>query len=432
MKNIINSRRKCWSSDEDVSYEFPGNWDIKVFSHESENNLDQEEVFNRIQNPIGCHPLSLQLKPGMKVTIISDDISRPTRTDLIIPVVLKILNNIGISMKDVSIVIASGTHARMSNKEKVLKFGSSVNRDIKIIDHNYRKGNVYIGRTSFGTPMYINRYLTESDFLIGVGGIYSSSPAGFGGGAKLILGVCGEETIKNFHFKRNGVKKGGSVSNEFRNDLLEAARLAKMNFIINNLISKDRDIIEIFAGDVQDAFISGANRAKDIYGVSSPNKYPFDLVISDVYPFDSSFTFTRKGNWPVSTCDEQCYRLVISAIHGGLGYHGLFPVKVNRLQKLLRSYKKYKELKTKELIKKVILKTRNKFKPVNLKKADSVNTYRSPVNFIHNLPDNPPFIQSGISFTNSLEDFIKIVQDSTKNRDLKVGFYQASSLTFPK
>ncbi len=51
------------------------------------------------------------------------------------------------------------------------------------------------------TEGYVNRQIIKHDLIIGWGGIYPHSTAGFSGGAKLILGVCSIRTILHFHMK---------------------------------------------------------------------------------------------------------------------------------------------------------------------------------------------------------------------------------------
>lgn len=426
MNNIIKSRMKAWYGDEEVFYKFPSNWELEVFSPETQPELNETQIQQRIMNPIGCEPLTQLLKPGMKICIISDDVSRPTRTDLIIPVLFKVLKSIGILLKDIFIVIASGAHSPMNDKEKLLKFGSNVARSVKLIDHNYRKDLVHLGRTSLGTPVYMNRYVAESDFVIGVGGVYPQNDAGFGGGVKIILGVSGNETIKYFHFMRSKAGIGGPIENEFRKDLLEVAQLSGMNFIINNLLSKDRKIIDIFAGDVQEAFLAGVKKTKKIYSVPNPKKFIFDLVVTDTYPFDTNLIVSRKGWWPIRNCNEQSRRVIISAIPMGVGYHALFPI-IAGPQLLINRLFQLRTFTAKEIYQLVTNKLKSTIQKIN----DKTN-YQHPVTLIHNLNGNQVLPNSNILFTNSFENYVKRVQQSIGNKSLKVGFYQASSLTFPE
>ncbi len=448
MKNTISCRQNAWYGDNEISYRFPGNWKITVFSPQDKTRLSDDEIYTKIQNPLGCFPLIKQLKPGMKVLIISDDITRPTRTDIIIPILLNILKNAGIQSTNISILIGTGLHSPMGDHEKMLKFGKEIVDNFKIYDHDYRGKNIYAGKTRQGTPVFINRHVMESDFIIGVGGIYPHNPAGFGGGAKLILGVSGEKTIKYFHLRRKGVDAGGAVSNEFRQDLLEASRLAGLNFIINNLVDKNRNIIDIFAGDVDSAYHAGVEKAMDIFGVPSPADQSFDLVVADAYPFDSTFAFTRKGWWPIRQCGRNSYKLIISSIPNGIGNHPLFPTVPVRFPKIIDVYDQYLTSGIIDFIFNYCVKSiyregrnfvsggfhkvKNMIRP-SVKEAPAARNLSMPATLLHGLDNdfsNQPLPYS-LRSTNNLEEFTNHLISQTGNRELKVGFYQASSLTFP-
>jgi lactate racemase len=325
MTNLLKSRSRAWFEDVERTYSFPENWNIHVYNHGSRRVLGPNEIRNEIQDPIGCLPLTSYLTPGMKICIVCDDISRPTRTDIILPIILDIFKVGGIHNQNIQIVIASGAHSKMTKEEKIVKFGKKVCQEINIVDHDYNEGGVYIGTTELGTPVYVNQAVANSDFILGIGGIYPNSVAGFGGGAKLILGVCGINTIRHFHFRRRGINRGEAIINDFRNDLLDAARICGMKFIINNLISEDREIIGIVAGDVEQAYLEGLKTAQDIYAVTDPSEFDFDLIVADTYPFDLSYVYAKKGFWPFTYCRPNCHRLIIADISAGVGYHGLFP-----------------------------------------------------------------------------------------------------------
>ena len=242
MKNRVELRQRAWFGDDRVTIEFPENWDVHLFSPPEMDALAETEIRKRIESPIGADNLELLAQPGKSVLIICDDISRPTRTDQILPVLLRKLHEHGVGKEQISILISSGTHDLMNEEETALKLGRKIAGEYKVLLHHCKRGNVLIGRTSRGTPVYVNRHLVGHDLVIGVGGIVPHNPAGFGGGAKLILGVCGIRTILHFHQRRKGIGTGGDIDNEFRLDVLEAARMAGLNFIVNTLVNRDRAI----------------------------------------------------------------------------------------------------------------------------------------------------------------------------------------------
>ena len=295
----------------------------------------------------------------------------------------------------------------MSQIEKNLKFGADICKSIKIIDHDLKRNLVFMGKTSLGTPVYVNKIVATSDLVIGIGGILPHGQAGFGGGAKLILGVSGIKTILYFHDRRKGTNRGKTIDNELRNDMTEAARLCKMNFIINNLISQDREIVDIYAGDLEFAYIEGVKKAKYIYQVQNPNDSDANLIVADTYPFDISFSVSGKGWWPVITRNCKHQRLIIAAIPNGINDHILFPFKKPKYLFLLKMLsRRLQTHSVSEFIifmsKKIYLNgIKNKIYP-NHKRA-SVNPTKNvpPVFFHHDLDMNPNINMSNFIFFNN-------------------------------
>lgn len=446
MENIVVSRRSCWYEDEKIQYLFPDHWKVQVFAHANVAALNEKDLYDKIENPIQGPSISAQIRRGMKVLIICDDIYRPTRTDLILPVVLKILVAGGIKRQDVSVLISSGSHPPMTDLEKTLKFGKRLVGEIRIVDHDYRKATSYAGHTGLGTPVFLNRNLIDADFIIGIGGIYPHEPAGFGGGAKLILGVCGEKTIKYFHYRRNGVDVGGSVTNEFRNDVLDASQLAGLDFLINNLVNKDREIIGIFAGDVQAAFLAGVEEARKIFRVPNPQHFTLDVVVADAYPFDSTFAFTRKGWWPIECRRKPCFGLILSAIRGGIGSHPIFPVVPSRFQRFIDLHSEFQVSSMKEFLSHSLLSRarrlcgrlleRAKYRHSTQDRPDLEASAGSPppVTLLHDprAPLADQITPSYCKFMTRLDLYNNQLRKWTEDKPLNVGFYQTSSLTFPE
>jgi nickel-dependent lactate racemase len=419
VNNPVQSRTGAWHGDREVAYSFPERWTIEVFSPTPHQAIDPKALYAKIRNPIGCAPLSSYLRPGARVCIVSDDILRPTRTDLIIPVLLQLLRENGVDNARVQIVVASGTHGKMSQAEKRSKFGREVCDSVRIIDHDCRRRLRYRGRTSLGTEVYVNRHVAESDLVIGVGGIYAALQPGFGGGAKLILGVCGFKTIRDFHRLRRGVERGGPIDNPFRKDVSEAARLCGLKFIVNNLLSQDREIIDLFAGDPQEAFRAGVEKAKLIYAAPDPKERPLDMVVAEAYPFDGSCIAARKAWWPLTQCRPHCHRLLISDIPSGVGAHGLFPLAPDPRQKLTAWLKRFSQW------------TRRLRTGAPVTKKDATLPFAFPLVICHSLEKHPRLADPNIRFINRLAPYFRSVAATSAQRRFRVGFYRAASLLYP-
>ncbi len=449
MENTINLKHGAWYKDAPVTYNFPENWDVEIFSVKKSPVLDIRQVRSNIDNPVGAEKIRILAKPGMKVLLISDDIVRPTRTDIVIPVLIEMLLEAGVRKEDISILISSGTHNVMTRDEIDLKFGKATTAHFRVYTHDYRKGNKFVGKTTQGTPVFLNKRVVSSDLVIGIGGIYPHEPAGFGGGAKLILGVCGMSTILHFHRRRSGSGIGGDINNDFRRDISDAARLAHMDFIVNTVINGDRDIIELVAGDTEKAYLEGIRRARTLLSVPDPDSGSYDLVIADVYPIDSTYTFMQKGWWPVWSVKYDCFRLVIASMPKGAGGHMLFPLKRDpQINKIRLRYFEFKAFGTVYFINKIVVpklrsilkKIRSKIMPpaqarvsAGSEKYKNATIRTRELAILHYAEGKAK--QQLETFPHMVFDdqnlYYQHISAITGNRPLKVALYKNSSLTYP-
>ena len=69
-------------------------------------------VRDALEHPIGTAPLREIVHPGERVAIVVNDITRLTRTDLMLPPIVDTLNAAGIPDRDIFIVFALGIHRR--------------------------------------------------------------------------------------------------------------------------------------------------------------------------------------------------------------------------------------------------------------------------------------------------------------------------------
>ncbi len=256
-------------------------------------------ILDAIRNPIGCKPLDELLKPGMRVVIIADDITRATPREKILPALLNELNRIGVSDNDVTVVIALGTHRYMSDDEILRCFGEEVVRRVRVVNHEWRDGGklVYVGATRRGTPVYVNKLVYEADFVIGVGSIIPHSFAGYGGGAKIIQpGVCGEKTTAYTHILaalEDPLNLLGNPDNVVRMEMEEVADLVGLDFIINVVLNGEGGVVKIVAGDMRMAFREGVKFAETIYRREVPELA--DIVIVNTYPALIDYWQAIKG-----------------------------------------------------------------------------------------------------------------------------------------
>ena len=258
------------------------------------------EILRALEEPIGTKRLSELIKPGNKIAIVVNDHTRSTPTHLIVPPLLEELKNAGISDSDVTIIFGCGTHRAPKPEEQKAILGEEVIQRIKTVSHDCKaKDLVYLSRTkTHANKVYVNKVFAEADFRILTNNIELHYYAGYGGGRKSVLpAVSGEETIQHNHAMilnpkaRTGVLDGNPV----HEDMVEAARLAKADFIVNVVTNSRNEIVKAFAGDLEQAFNEGVNLVDEMYKVPIERRADIVIVSSGGHPHDINLYQAHKG-----------------------------------------------------------------------------------------------------------------------------------------
>lgn len=177
--------------------------------------------------PIGAPALEELVRPGSKVALIVDDITRPTPRQAILRHLSARLD--AIPGLDVSLIIALGTHRPMTDEEIRQDLGEFAQK-YPVVNTSYLDTERYAmaGKMPDGTSIMVYREVLEADTIIGIGNIVPHIAAGWGGGAKIIMpGVCGEETTTAIHNISNTQQDllltCGGTDNLFRRTMEELA-----------------------------------------------------------------------------------------------------------------------------------------------------------------------------------------------------------------
>ena len=110
-----------------------------------------------------------------------------------------------------------------------------------------------IGVLPSGAPLSINRLAVESDLLLSEGFIEPHFFAGFSGGRKSVLpGVCGYRTVLGNHCAKfissPDARTGNLKGNPIHEDMIAAAQMAKLRFIVNVVLDAEKYIVKAVAG----------------------------------------------------------------------------------------------------------------------------------------------------------------------------------------
>ena len=72
--------------------------------------MNEEEVKRAMENPIGSKKLKEIAVTGKKIVIITSDITRPMPSKMVLPIVINELSEVGVKARDITIVLALGSH----------------------------------------------------------------------------------------------------------------------------------------------------------------------------------------------------------------------------------------------------------------------------------------------------------------------------------
>jgi len=202
--------------------------------------------------------------------------------------------------ENITVIFACGTHRAVKQEEAVNLLGQEVLSRVKTVSHDCKAQDlVHVGTTQkHGTKVYLNRIFAEADVRILTGDVCLHYYAGYSGGRKSVLpGVSGEETIKHNHAMlldanaRTGLLDGNPV----HEDMVEAANLAKVDFVLNVVTNSKGEVVKAFAGDLEQAFNEGVKLVDEMYRVTVDRRADIVIVSSGGNPADLNLFQAYKG-----------------------------------------------------------------------------------------------------------------------------------------
>jgi nickel-dependent lactate racemase len=309
------------------------------------------EIERALSEPIGSKRLSEIAQPQHKIAIVVDDFTRNTPSQAMLLPVLEELNAAGVKDENVTVIFGCGTHRAVKPEEARRLLGEEVLNRVKTVSHDCNAQDlVPVGKTKHGTNVRVNRVFAEADVKVLLGDVNLHYYAGYGGGRKSVMpAISWKETISHNHAMlldtnaRTGVLDGNPV----HEDMTEAARLAKVDFILNVVTNSKGEIVKAFAGDLEQAFLEATKLVDDMYRVTvdrradivvvSPGGYPADINLYQAYKaLDNALEVVKRGGTIilVAECAEG---------HGNQVFYD-WMTRLQELKKVEREVKRHFEL----------------------------------------------------------------------------------------
>src|SRR3990170_249266 len=240
--------------------------------------------------PIGSKRLREIADPESKVAIVVDDATRRTPTEAMLLPVLAELNMAGVKYKNITVIFGCGTHRPVTPEEEIKILGEEALKRITSVSHDCRAPDlVDIGTTQHGNKVFVNRVFSEANVRVLLGDAGFHYYAGYGGGRKSVLpAVAGEETIKHNHalMLHANARTGVLLENPVHDDMTQAARLAKVDFIVNVVTNSKNEVVKAFAGEMEETFHEAVKLVDEMFRVNIERRADIVVVSCGGFPAD--------------------------------------------------------------------------------------------------------------------------------------------------
>jgi len=261
----------------------------------------ERAVYDALKNPIESPPLSQVVRGRKNACVVISDFTRPVPNKVILPPLLKTLEDGGIPRDRITILIATGMHRPNLGEELVYLVGRDIAENYRIVNHycrdpeNYRKIDEIDG-----APIEINRHYLDADLKILTGLIEPHFYAGYSGGRKAILpGISSYETMKFMHsFKmidHPNVTNCVIDGNPFHEYGIRVTERVGADFILNVVITQARGIAGIFAGHYDRAHLAGCDLVYRHSVIDLEDRVDMVVTSGGGFPLDATFYQISKA-----------------------------------------------------------------------------------------------------------------------------------------
>jgi len=250
-------------------------------------------VRKAVCSPIGSPRLREIARPGKKITIVINDVTRPAPSRLMVEELTRELGGVGVRDREISLLIATGSHRPTTREELNNILDPGLLERFRIKNHDCKDGDALFntGVTKNGMRVTVNKLVSDADIKILTGVITPHQTAGYSGGRKSVIpGIAGLSTLRAHHsfpIRPFGEMLGILNGNRFHEEALEAAKMCRIDFILNAVLNDKKETVKFVAGDLEAAHLAGAElcarmvtvdlgQQSDIV-ITSPGGYPRDL-----------------------------------------------------------------------------------------------------------------------------------------------------------
>ena len=259
-------------------------------------------VREAMENPIDSPRLYELAKGKEDCVIIISDHTRPVPSRDILPNMVRELRQGNPDIK-ITLLVSTGFHRPTTIEELKNKLGDELYEEFKdqIVVHDAHDPSkiVKVGSLPSGPDCIIDKVAMNTQLLVSEGFIEPHFFAGFSGGRKSILpGVADAVTVMGNHcskFIDSPYSRTGILDhNPMHEDMLAAAKMAKLAYIVNVVIDENKKTVAAFAGNYETAHRKGCDFIAD-YVCVKPAYADIVITTNGGYPLDQNAYQSPKG-----------------------------------------------------------------------------------------------------------------------------------------
>ena len=250
-------------------------------------------IAEALAHPVGSLPIRELAHAGDKVCIVFTDITRVCPDWLLVPPILRELEQAGVRDQDITLLCGIGMHRPSTLDEKIAKLGHSIVQRYRVIDNEPQNPDMLVDLGVVNDiPLSVHKIAYEADLLIATGIVEPHQYAGYSGGCKTVaVGAAGEPLIAYSHGPRfvddPNTRLGKIEGNPFQEAIAEAGLRAGLNFIINVVLDDAQRVVYVMAGEPIATHKQLVEQARSLYHVPIP--HPYDVAIGGVgFPKDAN------------------------------------------------------------------------------------------------------------------------------------------------
>lgn len=268
-----------------------------VEPHDVRQHLSTEELVRKaLEQPLGNETFQQFLDAEGSLLVLVNDGTRPTPTAQILDVIADDLDRC-----KALFLVATGVHRAPTDAEFLSLFGRHYERfkdRIYVHDAKKQEDMVYLGTAAHGTALYIHKMGTEADKILVIGSVEPHYFAGYTGGRKSFLpGIASYSAIEQNHRYALDPRARALAleGNPVHEDMVEALHMIHTHtFSIMTVLKKDRQLYEVTAGDMDEAFAKAVEKAHEVYVVDIPQRADIVVTVA-THPMDVDLYQAQKA-----------------------------------------------------------------------------------------------------------------------------------------